>query len=183
MTTTTNLSTSKQPTTTTSRIVSILSLLIFFTSFILYESMERNLYYLVGLSVTLIAFSTLIILLMPQTCQNDVYSGFFSGNSLSFGLPFFSTSGLFGTPGTSVKLVPYLAVPSMVLNNVLAATLLLDIWLGLFLWTVAGLILFCRCNCCNDLPNISYHRGKFGKGFLLSEEEYKDYVDAIFVQR
>lgn len=45
-------------------------------------------------------------------------------------------------------LFPFFNVSSIVLNISLSSTIFIDIWQGVVFWTLAGLLLFWRCDCC-----------------------------------
>ncbi|CAG9853648.1 unnamed protein product [Phyllotreta striolata] len=45
-------------------------------------------------------------------------------------------------------LFPFFNITSMALNIILASTIFIDIWQGIIFWSLAGLLLFWRCDCC-----------------------------------
>ncbi|CAG9821741.1 unnamed protein product [Phaedon cochleariae] len=87
-------------------------------------------------------------------------------------------------------LFPMCNIASIAINVVLTSTIFMEIWQGIVFWTLAGLLLFWRCDCCtceglfrspkihsqiNIIPN---------SGSELPEEyDHKEIVDTIYITR
>ncbi|KAJ8924593.1 hypothetical protein NQ315_000743 [Exocentrus adspersus] len=74
---------------------------------------------------------------------------------------------------------------SIVLNMVLCSTIIMDIWQGLLFWSVAGLLLFWRCDCCTCeglFRSNKISAAASNDDPVLNQKEC-DYGDTIFITR
>ncbi|KAJ8969166.1 hypothetical protein NQ314_001907 [Rhamnusium bicolor] len=76
---------------------------------------------------------------------------------------------------------------SIVLNIVLSSTIIMDIWQGVLFWSLAGLLLFWRCDCCSCDGLINTNKGN-NKVSTISTEDMsydhkEDYGDTIYITR
>ncbi|KAG5866556.1 hypothetical protein JTB14_025256 [Gonioctena quinquepunctata] len=86
---------------------------------------------------------------------------------------------------------PLFNITSIGLNVVLASTIILDIWQGIIFWSLAGLLLFWRCDCCTcdglmRSPKVHNQTIKLPNSAMDDpiEHDYKEHiVDTIYITR
>lgn len=121
-----NFSEGRTPSNLTCQTVLFALVLIYIASSSIATGLFLKINHLIWLCVLVIVLSTIIIILMPQNKQN--------------------------IPTEEIvprKLFPLAAIFSSILNIMLAGTLLAEVWFGIIMWICGGLVLFCRCDCCN----------------------------------
>ncbi|KAJ8935876.1 hypothetical protein NQ318_012649 [Aromia moschata] len=78
-------------------------------------------------------------------------------------------------------------VTSVVLNIVLSSTLVMDIWQGLVFWSLAGLLLYWRCDCCTCDGLINANKSNNRTNDTTKEDTPQDlkenFVDTIYITR
>ncbi|KAF2883508.1 hypothetical protein ILUMI_22681 [Ignelater luminosus] len=126
VTTVNNFSDHKSPSRLTSQTVLTSILFIYASTALITTGLFLNISYLILISLIIIVICAIIILMMPQNKQN--------------------------LPKEDVlpkKIFSWVAITSTAINSMLATTLLSEVWFGIIMWICGGIVLFCRCDCCN----------------------------------
>ncbi|GJQ77026.1 hypothetical protein Trydic_g15220 [Trypoxylus dichotomus] len=124
VTTSKNFNEQRTPTIITSRVVLAIIMVVFVTSVFLSLSITANNSNICWLTFIILCICLVGLLLMPRYTPDEEASS------------------------TFYVTVPYLGLISIILNVILATTLLTDTWPGILFWVVAGFMLFCHCGCC-----------------------------------
>ncbi|XP_031357302.1 uncharacterized protein LOC116181165 [Photinus pyralis] len=78
---------------------------------------------------------------------------------------------------------PWVAIASTVLNVLLANTLLSEAWFGVIMWLCGGLVLFCRCDCCNCEGLYPSSKERLRLQPKKECAQYNDHIDAVLITR
>lgn len=156
VTTSKNFNEQRVPSATTSRMVLVIIILVFITSVFLSLSITSNNTRICWLTFIILCICLVAVSLMPRYTPEEE------------------------TNSTFYVILPYIGLISIVLNVLLATTLLTDTWPGVIFWIVAGFMLFCHCGCCYCEENRErltvYRKTESSMIDVPSDDKYTDTV-------
>ncbi|KAF5287284.1 hypothetical protein FQR65_LT02157 [Abscondita terminalis] len=162
-----NFSESKAPSQKTSKVVMLALVIIFVSSSLMMTAVSMKKHQLLWPSIFVTTLCSFLILLMPQNKLN--------------------------LPKDDVlhrSLFPWVAIASIIGHVALANTLLPEAWFGVVMWLCGGLILFCRCDCCNceglypsSKERLRLQSSKKECPGATFSSQYSDHIDAVLITR